>query len=276
MQVDVLNVRRSQTRPIERPLHGQGRALALRMRGRHMMRVHAFAVAQQGEIRLGRIGRALQQGESGRFANGDAVARRIRRTTRARRHQFERSKAIQRGEAEAIDPADDHRITLIGRQPTGGTGKHLRAGGTGRRNRQHRPAQTQPRPHKFCRRRHLMRVSIMQRRQKFARDRIAGAKRQFGLQNPGSAGADEHTDARRDPAPLCRLDRRNKIILRQGQIGQAIVSAIEVRQSAGNGVIFQPRHSANPSGQGHIQKITGRQAAAFRQQGRARGRTTRA
>jgi hypothetical protein len=59
-------------------------------------------------------------------------------------------KAKERGQAEAIDASNDHRITKICLKPTRRIDKDFGAGGAGRRNGQGRTLQLKNSPNEIC------------------------------------------------------------------------------------------------------------------------------
>jgi hypothetical protein len=65
----------------------------------------------------------------------------------------------------------------------------------------------------------VLRFRIMEIRGQRASLRIEMAIRQLGLQYAGSAGAEKHADARRTVFVLGRIDRGNKPVLFQTQLG---------------------------------------------------------
>ena len=70
---------------------------------------------------------AFEQGESAGLAQRQAVARRIERTARLRRHQFQRVEAEQHAAAQRVDAADHGRVDQAQADQPLGRGEHLGA-----------------------------------------------------------------------------------------------------------------------------------------------------
>ena len=74
MQVDVVDVGRLQAGHAQRRFHGQARAQALGMGGRHVVRVAGLADATKEDVVDERLIGALDQHEGRTLAHGDAIA----------------------------------------------------------------------------------------------------------------------------------------------------------------------------------------------------------
>ncbi len=136
MKVDVFDVTRGECGGLQRLQHGGAGATALRMWGRHVVRVARFAdPEQQHRIRIQARPGALEQRERGGFADGNTVARDIEGPAGRARHQLQGVKAIERGEAQRVDPADERGIDQPRLDGAPGRGEHL--GARGARARDH-------------------------------------------------------------------------------------------------------------------------------------------
>jgi len=100
-----------------------------------------------------------------------------------------------------------------------------------------------------------------------ARHRVAPPVGQLGLQNAGSAGADEHTHALRTIFCAGHAHRLGKAILQQAQQREPVVAAIKFRQVRGQLHRIHPGHLANESRQVHRLKRARRQPATALAQG---------
>ena len=98
-------------------------------------------------------------------------------------------------------------------------------------------------------------------------DEVAVAVREFGLQNAGGAGSDEHADASgaptQDGLPQGVLD----VVLAQREFRQTIVAAVEARERRGQPYRVDTADLADMGIDGHGLERTDFQAAASCQQG---------
>jgi hypothetical protein len=86
--------------------------------------IAAFAIAQERDIA---VPLAFEENKPRAFADGDPIAGYIARPARVARYQLQRGKTVEDGEAEAVDPADDRRITKARAQIPASAGKDLGA-----------------------------------------------------------------------------------------------------------------------------------------------------
>ncbi len=97
-----------------------------------MVGVTRLANSQQADrIRPEPRGGPLEQREGGSLADGDAVARDIKRPAGSGRGQLQRMKAVQSREAQRIDAAHDGGVDEVGLEHAPRAAEHFRARGTG-------------------------------------------------------------------------------------------------------------------------------------------------
>ena len=195
-----------------------------------MVSIAAFADAEQRDrIRHPAVRLFLQQYHASTLADGNTVAIRVEGAASDRGEQAERVEPIQRGEAETVDAADHRRIAQAGRNHARGTAECLCARRTRGGYRHRRSGQAEIRLHEPGNRVGVVRRGIAKvRRQRAAG--VAPAVRQFRLEYPRGAGADEYADAGRAVLLPCRHYRLVKSILLQAQLRDAVVAAVEFGQ----------------------------------------------
>ena len=124
VQVDVVDRIGGQAGTQQRLVQRAFGALALRVRGRHVVGIARFPVPQQ----LQGAAAGLQQRKAGRLADADAVSLRVERPACARRQQRQRVEAEQHAVAQRVHTADHRRIHQAQAHPTFSLRKHLGAG----------------------------------------------------------------------------------------------------------------------------------------------------
>jgi hypothetical protein len=88
---------------------------------------------------------------------------------------------------------------------------------------------------------------------------------------PGGAGSHEDADAIAPVAPCGRLDRLEETVLREAQLGGAVVAAIEAREVRGHALRSTPGNLAHEGGEvDGLEAARGEPAAAVAHRG-ARG-----
>ena len=95
-----------------------GRAGAFGVRAAHVVAVAAFAGSRAARLRGASASRS-QQRERGGLAERQAVALRVPRAADVAARQFERVKAVQRGQAQAVDAADHGGVDQARRRSSG-------------------------------------------------------------------------------------------------------------------------------------------------------------
>lgn len=101
---------------------------------------------------------------------------------------------------------------------------------------------------------------------KGASHRVAPPVGQLGLQNAGSAGAEEHPDALRTVFFDGSVHRLGKAILHQSQQREPVVAAIKISQVRGKLHRIDPGHLANERRQIHSIERARRQPGASLEQ----------
>ena len=185
--------------------HRHARAQAFGVRRRHVVGIARFARAQQQHgIGVEAVGRALEQDEGGRLADREAVAVRVVGAAGLGREQLQRIEAVQGGEAQGIDAADDGGVDQAGGDHPRGRGEHLGARRAGGGDHHGRPFQIEGGAHEIGHRIGVVRGAIVEIVRQGAGRRVAAAVGLFGLQDAGGAGAEQHAHP---PAAVARGGR---------------------------------------------------------------------
>ena len=91
-----------------------------------------------------------------------------------------------------------------------------------------------------------MRLGIVKPGGQRAALRIALPVCEFGLKNAGGAGADKHADALSAIALRRRRDGLRKAILREAELSQPVVAAVEVAQIGTHRLVIDAFNFADP------------------------------
>lgn len=191
------------------------------------MRVAGLADAAKEDVVGERLIGALDQHEGRTLAHGDAIALGIEGPARLAGDQLQRVEAIQGGETQRIDTADDGGVNQAAGDHALRIAKHLGAGGAGGGDHVGRTVQGEVAAHEVGQRIAVVRVLVVVPGWQGAGDRITVAVGDLGAENARGAGAQKDADARAAVALHSSLHGLRKAILLQRQLGQAVVAAIK-------------------------------------------------
>jgi hypothetical protein len=147
---------------------------------------------------------------------------------------LQRGEAVQRGQAQRIDTADDGCVDAAQFELAGSGGKDLGARRAGRRNRHRHALQPEIVAGEFGQREGIVRRAVVEIVGQRAALRIAPAVGQFGLQDAGRAGAEEDADPCLAVAGNGRAHPVGEAVGFQAHLRQAVVAAVVMARAAGS------------------------------------------
>ena len=245
------------------------------MRGGHVVRVARFAdPEQQHRIRVQARPGTLEQRERRGLADGNTVARDVEGPARRARHQLQGVKAIERGEAQRVHPADERGVDQPRLDGAPRRGEHLGARGARARDHHGRARQPQRLLRERRERERVVRAAVAKLRRQRTAHRVALAVGELGLEDPRGAGAEKHPDALTPVALSGALHRLGKTVLGEAEVGQAIVAALELAQPRRQRGLIDARNLAHPGVEPHrLEGARGEPRAPLAQRGERGGHT---
>src|SRR5882762_2457963 len=148
VKVDVIDLSRVQAGARERALHGKPCPSPFRMWRRHMVGSRTLADAEQANPGRART-RFFELGKTRALADGDSVPADVERAAGPARSELERTKAIERGEAQRIGPADHRGVAYAGGDHARRVAEDLGRRGAGAGHDERRPGEPEPPPHEI-------------------------------------------------------------------------------------------------------------------------------
>ena len=184
---------------------------------------------------------------------------------------MQRGEAVERGQAQGIDAADERRVDGAAGQLAGGCGEHLGARRTGGGNDQRGAFQPEILACELCQRERIVGRAVDEIVGQRAGIRIAPAIGQLGLQDAGGAGAEKDADTGPAVTGGRRANFVGKTVSFEPEPRQAVVAAVITGEGVGQFFGVDRGNLADPCIQLHRLESAGSEAApSFAQAGQQR------